>query len=95
MYVGKIVESGDTDDIFLDPIHPYTKALLSATPIPNPRRSRARKRILLEGDIPNPLDLPKGCRFNTRCPIASSECSETEPKLIEMENGRKVACFKV
>ncbi len=94
MYVGKIVESGNTDDIFLDPIHPYTKALLSATPIPNPKRSRARKRILLEGDIPNPLDLPKGCRFNTRCPIASSECSETEPKLIEMENGRKVACLK-
>jgi oligopeptide/dipeptide ABC transporter ATP-binding protein len=94
MYVGKIVESGDTDHIFLDPIHPYTKALLSATPIPNPRRSRARKRILLEGDIPNPLDLPKGCRFNTRCPIASAECSEAEPKLIEIENGRKVACFK-
>jgi oligopeptide/dipeptide ABC transporter ATP-binding protein len=93
MYLGNIVELGKTADIFNDPLHPYTSALLSATPIPNPTRARARQKFILEGDIPNPLDLPSGCKFHTRCVNAKPECSSKIPELIEVENGRKVACF--
>jgi len=93
MYLGNIVEMGKTDDIFIEPLHPYTHALLSATPIPNPRKARTREKFILEGDIPNPLELPPGCKFHTRCPQAKPECSEKVPELIELENGRKVACY--
>jgi oligopeptide/dipeptide ABC transporter ATP-binding protein len=93
MYMGNIVEQGKTGDIFKDPLHPYTKALLAATPIPNPTKARAREKIILEGDIPNPLDLPLGCKFHTRCPNAKQECSSRVPELVDVGKGRKVACF--
>lgn len=93
MYMGNIVELGSTDDLFNDPLHPYTNALLMATPIPNPTKARAREKLILEGDIPNPLELPKGCKFHTRCPNAKAECSSKVPDLIDVGNGRKVACF--
>lgn len=95
MYMGRIVEKGKTGEMFNEPLHPYTKALLSATPIPNPRKAKARERIILEGDVPNPLNMPKGCKFHTRCPIASEECALEEPLLEEKRSERFVACFKV
>ena len=93
MYMGDIVEVGKTDDIFNDSLHPYTSAMLSATPIPNPTRARTRKQFILEGDIPNPLELPPGCKFHTRCRDAIPECSSKAPQLVDVGNGRKVACL--
>jgi oligopeptide/dipeptide ABC transporter ATP-binding protein len=81
MYLGKIVESTDVDTLFTSPMHPYTKALLSATPVPNPRSTRSSKRIVLSGDVPSPANIPEGCRFNTRCPYAFDRCREEEPVL--------------
>jgi len=83
MYLGKIVESTDVETLFTSPLHPYTKALLSATPIPNPRSTRGSKRIILVGDVPSPIDIPVGCRFNTRCPYVFDKCREEEPILRE------------
>lgn len=94
MYLGKIMETGRTDEIFRNPLHPYTKALLSATPTPDPRRTRSRERIILEGDIPSPINPPPGCRFSTRCPIASEECTLIQPELTQIGE-RMVACIKV
>lgn len=92
MYLGKIVELGDTKDIYENPAHPYTKALLSAIPVPNPREQRNRERIILKGDLPSPVNPPKGCRFSTRCPLATDLCREVEPDLKQEENKQLVAC---
>ena len=91
MYLGKIVESTDVDTLFTSPLHPYTKALLSATPVPNPRSTRSSKRIVLSGDVPSPANIPDGCRFNTRCPYAFDRCREEEP-VLRREGESCVAC---
>ncbi len=91
MYLGKIVELTDRDELFRNPLHPYTRALMSAIPIPNPKLKRSR--IILKGDVPNPVNPPKGCRFHPRCPIAVAECAINEPPIIEKSPGHSVACW--
>ncbi len=95
MYLGKIMEVADRVSIFQDPLHPYSKALMSAVPIPNPRAERSRERIILEGTIPSPLHPPTGCVFHTRCPMAIDECKITVPQLEEKRPGHAVACIRV
>jgi len=90
MYLGQIVEAADCDELFEEPLHPYTQALLSA--IPHPRPGRKTHRIILEGDVPSPINPPTGCRFHTRCPVAFGACSNVVPKDIEVEDGHKVKC---
>jgi len=90
MYLGKMVEITDRDSLFANPLHPYTQALISAIPIPNPHLKR--ERIILTGDVPSPLHPPSGCRFHPRCPIAKENCSVDEPKLRELRPGHQVAC---
>jgi oligopeptide transport system ATP-binding protein len=92
MYLGKIMELGDVDTLYDHPAHPYTKALLSAVPVPDPQVESNRKRIILEGDIPSPANPPPGCPFNTRCPIAEERCSAEVPEWRELQPGRWVAC---
>ncbi len=87
MYVGKIVEIADSDILFNSPLHPYTQALLSAIPIPDPRKTRGREQIILEGDIPSPINPPSGCRFHTRCTYAEKICTEKEPELLNYGDG--------
>lgn len=93
MYLGLIVERGSVEQVFSNPLHPYTRVLLSSTPIPNPRLARERKATLLKGDLPSPVNPPKGCRFHTRCPVVMSRCKEEAPVLREKGNRQTVACF--
>ncbi len=92
MYLGSMMELGDKEDLFSNPLHPYTKALLSAIPIPDP--TVKRERIILEGDIPSPANPPKGCKFHTRCPYSSEICEKEIPKYEKMGNNHYVACHK-
>ncbi len=92
MYLGKIMELAGRDEIYLNSMHPYTQALMSAVPIPDPDLAAKHKRIILDGDIPNPKNPPKGCNFNTRCPIAKEKCFIEEPVYREIEKNHWVAC---
>lgn len=92
MYLGQIVELGPTADVVFNPQHPYTAALLSATPVPDPDVERSRERIVLHGEPPSALSPPSGCRFHTRCPIVRDVCRTTSPSLAETSNGHTVAC---
>ncbi|HEX2015444.1 MAG TPA: oligopeptide/dipeptide ABC transporter ATP-binding protein [Solirubrobacteraceae bacterium] len=92
MYLGKLAEVSPAEALYTRPIHPYTAALLNAIPIPDPRENRARERIVLEGEPPNPIDPPSGCRFRTRCPRATTLCAEVEPPLTEYAGGHLAAC---
>ena len=92
MYLGKVVENSGTDGLYDRPIHPYSNALLSAVPIPDPRRNAARQRVVLEGDVPSPTNPPAGCRFHTRCPWATEICSADEPALASYDPGHEAAC---
>ena len=95
MYLGKIVELGQITEIYDNPQHPYTQALLSAVPVPDPVVEEKRQRILLEGDVPDPANPPEGCNFNTRCPIAFDRCYKEDPELKELFPNHDIACFAV
>ncbi len=95
MYLGKIVELANADELYDNPLHPYTQSLLSAIPIPDPRRAKEQHRIVLEGNVPSPLHAPSGCAFRTRCRFATEECAKTCPHLKEVRPGHWVSCLEV
>jgi peptide/nickel transport system ATP-binding protein len=93
MYLGRIVEMGPAREVLANPQHPYTKALISVIPVPNPRLRR--ERIILQGETPNPINLPSGCRFHPRCPLAMDACKISDPPFIELEKAHQAACLLV
>ena len=92
MYLGNMVEFGTSDEVYKTPLHPYTKALISASPVPDPELAKTKKRILLEGEVPSPLNPPKGCPFAPRCPHCTERCNQEKPETYSIGN-HKVACF--
>jgi oligopeptide/dipeptide ABC transporter ATP-binding protein len=92
MYLGKLVELSPAEELYTRPIMPYTEALLSAVPVPDPDLAEKRERIVLEGDVPSPIDPPSGCRFHPRCRYATDVCSQVEPPLVDYGNGHLAAC---
>jgi oligopeptide/dipeptide ABC transporter ATP-binding protein len=92
MYLGKVVESAPAAELYRAPVHPYTVALLSAIPVPDPKENAARKPLVLEGDVPSAVDPPPACRFHTRCPWATEVCRRIEPPLMDFGQGRIAAC---
>jgi oligopeptide transport system ATP-binding protein len=95
MYLGKIVELTNRVELYDNPLHPYTQALLSAIPIPDPVVEEQRRRVILEGDVPSPSSPPVGCNFNTRCPVVMDICREQEPEFAEVSEGHRAACFRL
>jgi oligopeptide/dipeptide ABC transporter ATP-binding protein len=95
MYLGKIMELATYDELFANPLHPYTQSLMSAVPIPDPPIERARARIILQGDIPSPVEPPGGCVFSSRCPFATDVCHSHEPAMRNMPGGHLVACHHI
>ena len=95
LYLGRIVEIADADEVIGHPLHPYTQSLISAIPIPDPKIARTRQRIPLEGDVPSPLNMPSGCSFRTRCRHATERCAQECPKLIEVAPGHRIACWNM
>ncbi len=95
MYLGAIMEITESNELYDNPLHPYTKALMSAVPIPDPDVSRAKQRIILEGDVPSPIDVPVGCKFQGRCPLVEDICRRVKPELREVIPGHEVACHMV
>jgi oligopeptide transport system ATP-binding protein len=95
LYLGRVMELAERDAFYANPMHPYSKALISAIPLPDPKAERARERVVLQGDLPSALNPPKGCRFCTRCPMAQDMCHSTEPPLSPRSDGRLVACHFV
>ena len=95
MYLGKPVELADSYELIFNSVHPYTKSLISAIPIADPKTARASKRIVLEGDVPSPLNPPSGCRFRTRCPYATEQCAAEVPKWREVSRGHYAACHNL
>jgi oligopeptide transport system ATP-binding protein len=93
MYLGRLVELADADELYKNPLHPYTKALLSAVPIPDPRIEIKKQRIILEGEVPSPVNPPEGCRFKTRCSYVKSECHQKQPELKDVGAGHEVSCY--